>query len=724
MLIILDFGGEFGSKTWHAACAENRLDVEMRLVFDHVNAVEASHRVLQEAAIPAFLASGLPDKFWLDSFVTAAAQVNARMITDMPDSPYLRLFTEDPCISALLSFGCTVIAYNNSPHPRLAGRGVVATYLGPDPLFGVMAVRVLVNNHVRRLRSFHYQGEPTHPLPQPIVLYTTTILPDTGISPIGPNVDTPSSPHATVALAGTGDTREEYVDIDGFFGEPLTSEPRDGVTTTFDFGCGLGRHADNAGTWTTALLEDLLTSDPFAANFALNPVVGGCAPAGQAFVLETMGSIIASPYAGEYRSPTPESAADAIIDDDAINTIHEADPETAPDVHIRRDVPKSFAAAMRGPDRDAWAIAFTTKRLDLAGSFADGQPAFERVPRAAAIATGVEIKDTVVVLYVSRHGEKKPRWCINGKRPTGCIKSPAASSPGCLSSTVILALALAATFDWDINQFDVVQAYLLANPRKYMYARYPHGFCEYLRVLAKGGPIEFEPNDYLMRVRKNVYGDDEAGAVWYELIATFLMRDLGFSRLSIDRCLFVHAITINGMRVVCIILLYVDDLLIIGDRRAVAEFSTKLCERFPTTAGGQDYLGLEITCDSVAGTVFVSQSKYAEKLVANYGLEDCKMQYTPLPNKWTAFTTEIPTGKLSSVGLHYRVALGSLGWLVKTRPDIRYAYSALASAAAPSAAMPDAPNAAHYAAMARVMRYVKSTKHRGLFFRRSGGIRL
>ena len=92
---------------------------------------------------------------------------------------------------------------------------------------------------------------------------------------------------------------------------------------------------------------------------------------------------------------------------------------------------------------------------------------------------------------------------------------------------------------------------------------------------------------------------------------------------------------------------------------------TKVCERFPATAGGKASFGLEIVQDSVAGTICVSHPKYAEKLV-KLRVQAVQDVVHTLRMKWTAFMAEFMAGKPIATGLDDRVALGSIVWPVRT----------------------------------------------------------
>jgi hypothetical protein len=70
-----------------------------------------------------------------------------------------------------------------------------------------------------------------------------------------------------------------------------------------------------------------------------------------------------------------------------------------------------------------------------------------------------------------------------------------------------------------------------------------------------------------------------------------------------DRYVFVHVAFCDCVRVICIVLFYVGDVLFVGGSSLAAALSNKFAEHFPTTKGGDDYLGYEIKVDHIAATV-------------------------------------------------------------------------------------------------------------------------
>ena len=138
--------------------------------------------------------------------------------------------------------------------------------------------------------------------------------------------------------------------------------------------------------------------------------------------------------------------------------------------------------------------AMDRRRLDIAKNFADGKAAMVRIPRGEVPQNEV-VKNTVLVAGFGdndpEHGKATLHMCINGRPGPGLAKDISASSPTCHSQHVMMSLALRPLLGWKQVQLDVIAAYPLTKPMKIYYAKYPHGFREYLVAKANGGAPEF-----------------------------------------------------------------------------------------------------------------------------------------------------------------------------------------------------------------------------------------
>ena len=156
-----------------------------------------------------------------------------------------------------------------------------------------------------------------------------------------------------------------------------------------------------------------------------------------------------------------------------------------------------------------------------------------------------------------------------------------------------------------------------------------------------------------------------------------------------------------------LLLLYVDDMIITGDNLSGnQELKDFLSQQFEMKdlRHLNYFLGLEIT-HSTNG-LYITQVKYASKPLSRARLTDSKTVNTPV--ELNAHLT--PTGgkPLSNPSL-YRRLVGSLVYLTVTRPDISYAVHQVSQYLF-------APQSTHYAAILRILRYLKGTLFHGLFY--------
>eukprot|EP00253_Pinus_taeda_P026183 PITA_26183 len=114
----------------------------------------------------------------------------------------------------------------------------------------------------------------------------------------------------------------------------------------------------------------------------------------------------------------------------------------------------------------------------------------------------------------------------------------------------------------------------------------------------------------------------------------------------------------------------VDDLILTGDDLLILSCKEDLAREFEMKDLGllHYFLGLEIWQRSDG--LFVSQGKYAREILKKFNMHVCKPVDTPLPGGWRkedATSAEVVDATI------YRQLVGSLMYLVNTRPNICYA---------------------------------------------------
>ena len=263
-------------------------------------------------------------------------------------------------------------------------------------------------------------------------------------------------------------------------------------------------------------------------------------------------------------------------------------------------------------------------------------------------------------------------------------------------TTVRTLLAVAAVRQWSISQLDVKNAFLNGELREVVYMQPPPGYT------VSDGTV--------CRLRRALYGLKQAPRTWFERFSAVITR-IGFSASVHDPALFIH----TSPRGRTLLLLYVDDMIITGADHQFIDFVKKrLHEQFLMTDLGslRYFLGLEII-SSLEG-IYLSQEKYIQDLLTRACLTDQRTVDTPME-----FGLHLRPGEGEPLAdpTRYRHLVGSLVYLGITRPDISYAVHILSQ-------FVSAPTQLHYSHLLRVLRYLRGTVTRRLFFPRSSSLQL
>ena len=166
---------------------------------------------------------------------------------------------------------------------------------------------------------------------------------------------------------------------------------------------------------------------------------------------------------------------------------------------------------------------------------------------------------------------------------------------------------------------------------------------------------------------------------------------------------------------ICIIVMYVDDMLIIGKKEQIQEFTTKNQKEFSVKIQHNlgDFLGCEFHINKVKTRGWLGQPSIIKSLEQKFGERAMKerLSLTPGTPRLAARRLEIPADKVSPEEHEiYRSGVGTLLYLPKhSRPDIYNPVRELSKTM-------DAPAPVHLKEMYKVLRFVVSTKDSGLKF--------
>jgi hypothetical protein len=198
---------------------------------------------------------------------------------------------------------------------------------------------------------------------------------------------------------------------------------------------------------------------------------------------------------------------------------------------------------------------------------------------------------------------------------------------------------------------------------------------------------------------------------WYGRIDSFL-QSLGFSE-SIENPNIYIKIVQNHL---VILVLYMDDLFLTGEENLIAQTKREISEEFEMKDLGlmHYFLGLEVW--QKPGEIFLSQGKYVVDILHRFGMMDCKSMTTPMISNLKKLQDQVTGSDLEDPTVYWQI-IGSLMYLVHTRPDICYAVNSLSQFMCE-------PKHIHMVVVKHILRYVRRTIAYGLRYTSSGGVML
>ncbi|KAK6158321.1 hypothetical protein DH2020_005635 [Rehmannia glutinosa] len=202
-------------------------------------------------------------------------------------------------------------------------------------------------------------------------------------------------------------------------------------------------------------------------------------------------------------------------------------------------------------------------------------------------------------------------------------------------------------------------------------------------------PGNCSPNDNrVCKLTKSLYGLKQASRQWFQKLTSCLIT-YDFSQSKSDSSLFIK-FSSNNILILCV---YVDDIILAGNNiQEIEAIKAHLDAPFTIKDLGQlkYILGIEIARNKQGITL--CQRKNALDLLIDSG--------DPLPDP--------------SI---YRRLVGRLLYLTITRPDLSYSIQTLSQ-------FMSNPTSTHLTAAHRVLRYIKSTPGKGLFYSANSPLQL
>ncbi len=159
---------------------------------------------------------------------------------------------------------------------------------------------------------------------------------------------------------------------------------------------------------------------------------------------------------------------------------------------------------------------------------------------------------------------------------------------------------------------------------------------------------------------------------------------------------------------IVVIVIYVDDLIIIGNSDVdIFDLKKLLKQKFEMKDLGElrYFLGIEVI-QSPKG-IWLLQRQYALNKLSKYGMTGCKPISIPLEQNVKLSADE---GDLVEDTTMYRRIVGSLIYMTITRPDLSYAVGVVSQ-------FMQTPRKPHLDTVKRILRYIKHTLQCGIFMK-------
>jgi hypothetical protein len=355
--------------------------------------------------------------------------------------------------------------------------------------------------------------------------------------------------------------------------------------------------------------------------------------------------------------------------------------------------PTSYREAVKHPYSKQWEKAMKEEIEAL-----DRNKTWDLVDEDTALTSGKRIISSKWVYKLKRNADGsrrfKARLVIRGFEQEYGIDYSETFAPVAKFVTVRILFALAAKNDWEIEQMDVVTAFLNPLLHEEVYMELPKG---YTVPRTSGGRV-------ICRLRKCLYGLKQAPRAWYTDIDAHLCS-LGFIRSEEDYNLYISKHVI--------LLLFVDDILLFSPSMdAIRSIKGLLNSKYEMTDIGpiQQFLGIQVVRDRQARTIHINQAPYIESVLKRFQMDNCNGVSTPMePNIQLEAALPSYTASRDHL-LEYQQAIGSIMYaMLGTRPDLAFTVSTLSKYCSN-------PTPEHALAVRRTLRYLRKTINVGITY--------
>ena len=360
----------------------------------------------------------------------------------------------------------------------------------------------------------------------------------------------------------------------------------------------------------------------------------------------------------------------------------------------------NYKQAMASKDREDWIkeVRNEKRRFDKYNAFT--------AKKRSEVPQGVKIMSTVWAMKKKSNGKLRGRLNLRGfqQRDGEHYISSSISSPVTNATTVRIALTLLALCpEWIAIVVDIEGAFLQGEftDGEEIYIDVPEGFEEYY------------DDDTVLLLNVPIYGTKQGASCFYKKLVKTVKGRL-YKRSQADPCLYY---TWRNGRLVMMIS-WIDDNMILGHPEDVAQFRKDLEDGFECKYEGTltEYVGskIDIRRKSAGTSIKVTQPVLVQSLEDEFDLPTGKAPRTPVPAGQVLVKKDDGVNLDKRDTTKYRSGVAKMMFLMQwSRPECQNPVRGMARQMAQ-------PQEHHYKAMISCMKYITSTKDRGLMIQPRG----
>ncbi|KAI3646834.1 hypothetical protein MP228_009762 [Amoeboaphelidium protococcarum] len=352
--------------------------------------------------------------------------------------------------------------------------------------------------------------------------------------------------------------------------------------------------------------------------------------------------------------------------------------------------PQSVREALSGPDRDHYYKAMMKEINGLENRKTWRKVQRQKGDRVIKCRWVFTKKKTAAGDY-----KFKARLVAKGYSQVSGVDYQETYAPTARTNSLRIMLSKCASLDYEIEQVDAVQAFVVPELKEEIYMEVP-----------EGGLLDCG-DDVKLQLLKTLYGLKQAAAEWYNHLMQCLAQP-GFVPTEADHCLFYRK------EDDALILAHVDDMLLgikgIDQAQKLKKDIASMIEI--TDLGPASYfLGLHIERDRQAKTILLHQHRFIAELLEDYQMSLVKPAPTPMDSTVSLSLQDCPQTKEEQElmqDIPYQQVVGALLYTAcATRPDISAAVGKVCK-------FSSNPGQKHWTAVKRICKYLKGTSKLGI----------